>query len=141
MSKSLVDELLAEDTTGTETIITNEGAAPANTDAELPLDEEMAMRRMASALSALDNDAVVGVLQEQNIIVHLNRQSKTNNLANRQALLLAKAKGDPLYAKYARANGIRLQIRELIHRKYGAKAISRARQLMSGTAVQPMAKK
>ncbi len=130
MSKTLVDQLLAEEAV----------AVPA-TEADLPLDEDMSMRRMAAAFSALETDAVVTALQEQNIIVHLNRQSKTNNLANRQALLLAKAKNDPLYAKYAKFNGIRLQLRELIHRKYGSKAISRARQLMAGTTPPPMTKK
>lgn len=109
-----------------------EAAGAEGAEVSLPLDEDMAMRRMAAAFSILDSDTTAGALQEQNIIVHMNRQSKTNNLAHRQALLLAKAKGDPLYAKYSKYNGIRLQIRELLYRKYGSKAVSRARQLMSG---------
>ena len=93
------------------------------------------MRRMAAAMNALDPEADAEVLQEQQNIVRLNRQAKTNNLAHRQALLLAKAKNDPLYAKYAKFNGVRLQIREIIYRKYGSKAIARARQLVSGLGV------
>ena len=136
MTKSLVDQLLDEE----QTVEGIGGAAPAGTEnadtTELPLDEDMAMRKIAAAYSILDSDEGVTALQEQNIIVHLNRQSKTNNLAHRQALLLAKAKNDPLYAKYAKYNGIRLQLRELIYRKYGSKAVSRARALMSGVGAK-----
>ena len=119
---SLIDNLLGDDIkSGTE-----------NEESTLQLDEELAMRRMAAAMNALDPEADAEVLQEQQNIVRLNRQAKTNNLAHRQALLLAKAKNDPLYAKYAKFNGIRLQIREVIYRKYGSKAIARARQLVAG---------
>jgi hypothetical protein len=119
---TLVDELLAEE----------QKSAQISEESALQLDEDLAMRKMAAALGALDPEAAPEVLQEQQNIVRLNRQAKTNNLAHRQALLLAKAKNDPLYAKYAKFNGIRLQIREVIYRKYGSKAIARARQLMSG---------
>jgi hypothetical protein len=134
MSTKLLQDLLAE--TAVQT-----GAPGAAPEVELPLDEELAMRKMAGAFQALDEEVVIKALSEQNIIVHLNRQAKTNNLAHRQALLLAKAKGDALYAKYAKYNGIRLQLRELIHRKYGSKAVARARQFMQGAVPQPMAKK
>lgn len=123
---SLIDHLLGEDS---EVDTTREGMTE---ESALQLDEELAMRRMAAALNVLDPEADAEVLQEQQNIVRLNRQAKTNNLAHRQALLLAKAKNDPLYAKYAKFNGIRLQIREVIYRKYGSKAIARARQLVSG---------
>lgn len=107
----------------------------------LQLDEELAMRRMAAAMNVIDPESSDTVLQEQQNIIRLNRQAKTNNLAHRQALLLAKAKNDPLYAKYAKFNGVRLQIREVIYRKYGSKAIARARQLMAGvTGTKPAAK-
>lgn len=119
---SLIDNLLGDDVKPTTE----------NEESTLQLDEELAMRRMAAAMNALDPEADTEVLQEQQNIVRLNRQAKTNNLAHRQALLLAKAKNDPLYAKYAKFNGVRLQIREIIYRKYGSKAIARARQLVSG---------
>ena len=126
---SLVDQLLGDQSASAAENMSEETA--------LQLDEELAMRRMAAAMNALDPEASEEVLQEQQNIVRLNRQAKTNNLAHRQALLLAKAKNDPLYAKYAKFNGIRLQIREVIYRKYGSKAIARARQLMSGIGVAP----
>ena len=122
---SLIDNLLGDDIKSTTE----------NEDSTLQLDEELAMRRMAAAMNALDPETDAEVLQEQQNIVRLNRQAKTNNLAHRQALLLAKAKNDPLYAKYAKFNGIRLQIREIIYRKYGSKAIARARQLVSGLGI------
>lgn len=122
---SLIDNLLGDDIMSTTE----------NEDSTLQLDEELAMRRMAAAMNALDPEADADVLQEQQNIVRLNRQAKMNNLAHRQALLLAKAKNDPLYAKYAKFNGVRLQIREIIYSKYGSKAIARARQLVSGLGV------
>ena len=122
---SLIDNLLGDDIKSTTE----------NDESTLQLDEELAMRRMAAAMNALDPETDAEVLQEQQNIVRLNRQAKTNNLAHRQALLLAKAKNDPLYAKYAKFNGIRLQIREIIYRKYGSKAIARARQLVSGLGI------
>ena len=122
---SLIDNLLGDDNKSTTE----------NEESTLQLDEELAMRRMAAAMNALDPEADAEVLQEQQNIIRLNRQAKTNNLAHRQALLLAKAKSDPLYAKYAKFNGVRLQIREIIYRKYGSKAIARARQLVSGLGV------
>ena len=122
---SLIDNLLGDDI---KPITENE-------ESTIQLDEELAMRRMAAAMNALDPEADAEVLQEQQNIVRLNRQAKTNNLAHRQALLLAKAKNDPLYAKYAKFNGVRLQIREIIYRKYGSKAIARARQLVSGLGI------
>ena len=124
---SLIDNLLGDDIKSTTE----------NEESTLQLDEELAMRRMAAAMNALDPEADAEVLQEQQNIVRLNRQAKTNNLAHRQALLLAKAKNDPLYAKYAKFNGVRLQIREIIYRKYGSKAIARARQLLSGIGSGP----
>ena len=122
---SLIDNLLGDDIK----------SPTENEESTLQLDEELAMRRMAAAMNALDPEADAEVLQEQQNIVRLNRQAKTNNLAHRQALLLAKAKNDPLYAKYAKFNGVRLQIREIIYRKYGSKAIARARQLVSGLGI------
>ena len=110
-----------------------EGGAAAEGEDEEMMDEGVELTRMAEALNTISPEDVGGNLQEQVNIVRLNRQAKINNLAHRQALLLARAKNDPLYAKYAKFNGVRLQIRELIYKKYGSKALARARQLVSST--------
>ena len=110
----------------------------AEAETSIPLDEDAAMQRIAIALNALD--AEEDFLSESQSIIKLNKQAKTNNLAHRQALLLAKSKNDPMYAKYAKFNGIRLQIREVIYRKYGSKALSRARQLMAGNGTSNVKK-
>ena len=126
MTQKLLDDLLGDS-----------GSAEATE--KLPLDEEVSMQRIAIALNALDaeqND----LLSEGQTIIKLNKQAKTNSLAHRQALLLAKSKNDPLYAKYAKFNGIRLQIREIIYRKYGSKALARARQLMTSNGTSNVKK-
>jgi hypothetical protein len=127
---SLVNQLLSE-----ESEIDMKTASHLNENEEsLLLDEEVAMRRMAIAMNAADGEIDETMLSEAKSIIKLNRQAKTNNLAHRAALLMAKGKNDPVYTKYAKFNGIRLQLREIIYRKYGSKAIARARALMSGTA-------
>lgn len=103
------------------------------------LEENLSMRRMGTLLATLEEGVTAEQLNETMNIIRLNKQAKTLNLAHRQALLMAKAKNDPLYAKYAKFNGLRLTIRDALFKKYGSKAQQRARQLMAGTA-KPVAK-
>lgn len=98
------------------------------------LDESAALRGIAECLNVLQEGTTEEELNEAMNIVRLNKQSKMTNLAHRTALVLAKNARDPLYDKYAKFNGIRLQLRDQIFKKYGSKANVRARQLMSGTA-------
>ena len=98
------------------------------------LDEEIALNRMATAFNILSEEHSEMDLSEAVSIVRLNKQAKTSALAARTALLLAKQKGDVLYQKYAKHNGLRLQLRSQIFKKYGAKANQRARALMQGVA-------
>lgn len=107
-------------------------------DTEISTNEEMALRKMATMLNVLDESVTEEQLYEAVNIIRLNKQSKTLNLAHRTALLMAKAKGDPLYKSYAKFNGLRLKLREKIFAKYGSKANSRARALMAGSTVQPL---
>lgn len=99
-------------------------------DSDDMLDEEIQFRALAEALNSLSED----ILTEGLNVVRLNRQTKTANLASRMAIVLARSAQDPLYAKYAKFNGIRLALRDQIYKKYGSKAAARARNLMSGTA-------
>ena len=116
------------------------GAEAKNADDGIGLDEETSLRGMAEVLRVLDESATEEQLHEAMNIIRLNKQSKTTNLAHRTALVMARQANDPLYMKYAKFNGIRLSLRELIFKKYGAKAASRARQLLSGTA-KPLVRK
>lgn len=103
-------------------------------ESEITLDEEVAMNKMAAALNVFDSEENSEKILEQVSIVRLNRAAKTSSLASRQALLMAKAKLDPLYEKYAKFNGIRLSLREMIYKKYGSRALQRARKLISATS-------
>lgn len=89
-----------------------------------PINEEAEFMRMALSLQ----------LNEQVNIVRLNKQTKTNSLANRMALMIARANKDPMYTKYAKLNGARLAIRSVIYNKYGSKALQRARAIMNKAA-------
>lgn len=80
-------------------------------------------------------------LTEQVNIVRLNKQSKLLNLTNRTAIILARKNSDSLYAKYAKANALRLQYRADIVKKYGTKAASYARKLMAKASTAVGAKK
>lgn len=117
----MLQNLLSEQT-GVQPEVVQEG---------ITFDEDLAMRKMAAAFTLLEGEASPEILAEQQTIIRLNRQAKTNNLAHRQAILLAKSKNDPLYAKYAKFNGIRLELRSRIYAKYGSKALVRARQLVA----------
>lgn len=99
---------------------------------DLDLSEEAALEEFAHMQE---------VITEQMNIVRLNRQAKLLNLTNRTALVLAKQNKDPLFAKYARFNSLRLQIRSKIVKKYGAKAAARARSLTSKAATSAPPKK
>lgn len=109
-------------------------------DKEEDLEEEMSLRGMAEVFRVLDENATEEQLHEAMNIIRMNKQSKTTNLAHRTALVMSRQANDPLYIKYAKFNGLRLQIRATIFKKYGAKAASRARQMMSGTA-KPLTRK
>jgi hypothetical protein len=128
MSNALIQDLLGD--AAAKTAISEE---------QHTFDGDAEMTAMAEALNALGETE--GTLSEQMNIVRLNRQAKMNNMANRQALLLARAKNDPLYAKYAKFNGIRLLLRAQIYKKYGSKAVVRARQLLAGVGGAGAAKK
>ena len=103
--------------------------------------EESALYRMAAALNVFNEGITAEELNEQMSIVRLNRQAKTANLAARAALLMARSNNDPLYQKYAKFNGMRLQLKAAIFKKYGTKANARARAMISGATVQPLNKR
>ena len=90
-----------------------------------PINEEAEFMRMAISMQQMNEAAN---------IVRLNKQTKTNSLANRMALMIARANKDPLYTKYAKLNGARLALRSLIYNKYGSKALKRARAIMEKAA-------
>jgi hypothetical protein len=98
-----------------------------NRETGLPLNEHMALSQLALAFKETDD---TGALNEQMNIVRLNKAAKIANQTSRTALLLAKNANDPLYAKYAKFNGLRLQIRAQIFKKYNSKATSIARKLV-----------
>ena len=93
-------------------------------EATLDIDDEQALQALAEAMD---------VVTEGVNIVRLNRQTKLLNLTNRSALVLAKRANDPLFAKYAKFNKVRRDIRDQIVKKYGAKATSYARKVMTST--------
>jgi hypothetical protein len=94
------------------------------------LDEEVRFRALAKVFNSLEEE----VLSEGLNVVKLNRQTKAANLASRMAIVLARSAQDPLYTKYAKFNGIRLALRDQIYKKYGSRAASRARDIMSGVS-------
>ena len=71
------------------------------------------------------------MLAEQMNIVRLNKQTRLLNLTNRSAIILAKRANDTLYAKYAKFNAMRLEMRAQIVKKYGSRAASYARKIMA----------
>lgn len=133
MSKSLVDELLSEQ--GKSGIKPEDESSEmkkglADSDDDEMLDEEVRFRALAKVFNSLEEE----VLTEGLNVVKLNRQTKTANLASRMAIVLARTAQDPLYTKYAKFNGIRLALRDQIYKKYGSRAASRARDIMSGAS-------
>lgn len=105
---------------------------------EYQLDEAVgdeALVRMAAAFNLLESDfssATPEALTEMQTIVRLNKQAKTAGLTVRSALVIARSKSDPLFAKYARFSALKRQYRDQIVKKYGNMAAQRARKLLSG---------
>ena len=94
-------------------------------EAVLTVSEEAALTAFVEATMELE----AGLLSEQQTIVRLNRQAKVASYTTRTALILAKRANDTLYAKYAKFNKMRLDLRGLIVKKYGTKAAAIARRL------------
>lgn len=94
-------------------------------EAVLTVSEEAALTAFVEATMELE----AGLLSEQQTIVRLNRQAKVASYTTRTALILAKRANDTLYAKYAKFNKMRLDLRDLIVKKYGTKASAIARRL------------
>ncbi|WP_368880298.1 hypothetical protein [Proteus mirabilis] len=82
----------------------------------------------------LSEDMSHEALQEARNIVRLNKRTRLNNLTTRTALVMARRKKDPLFAKYAKFNTLRLGLRARIVKKYGSRAMSYSRKLMSRTS-------
>ena len=93
-----------------------------------PLDEAALLQY---ALSMDAYEAQTSGLSEQLNIVRLNRQTKLLNLSNRTSIMLDRKTNDPLYAKFNKFNSLRLKFRAAIVKKYGVRASSYARKLMS----------
>lgn len=93
--------------------------------------EEAALEKYAMALNQMGDEET---LTEQKNIVRLNRQSRLLNMTNRTAIVMARKSNDNLYKKYAKFNALRLQYRAQIVKKYGSKAASYARKLLSRSA-------
>lgn len=92
--------------------------------------EEAALEMYAMSLNQMGDDTD-DTLTEQKNIVRLNRQSRLLNMTNRTAIVMARKSNDNLYKKYAKFNALRLQYRAQIVKKYGSKAASYARKLLS----------
>ena len=69
-------------------------------------------------------------LEEARNIVKLNKQARLASLTTNTALTLARRANDPAYRKWEKAAIIRRQQREIIERKFGAKARTTARALL-----------
>jgi len=123
-SQADLDAATAADLLKGDTVINGEEQAELSEDATMTLDDEELLATLSEAYE---------VVSEQMNIVRLNRQTKLLNLTNRSALILAKRAGDPLFTKYSKFNKIRRDIRAQIVKKYGAKATSYARKVMSNT--------
>lgn len=123
-TNSLVQQLLeatpaaADDQTENEIISADDGTAEIE-DGSL---EEAALLEFANGQE---------MLAEQMNIVRLNKQTRLLNLTNRSAIILAKRANDTLYAKYAKFNAMRLELRAQIVKKYGSRAASYARKIMA----------
>lgn len=83
----------------------------------------------AAALARLSESAPE-VLVEMQSIVRLNQQAKLDSLTVRSALLIARQKKDPVFAKYAKAADLKRKLRGLIVQKYQGSARTTARKLL-----------
>ena len=70
-------------------------------------------------------------LTEAQTIVRLNRNDKLAGLQARAALVIAQQRKDPLFARYAKVAEAKRRLRELIYKKYGTQAASKARTLLA----------
>lgn len=77
-------------------------------------------------------------LTEAQNIVKLNTQAKLTNLTVRSALVIARAKKDPLFAKYAKASALKRQLREQIMAKYAGQARTTARRILANAGRKNM---
>ena len=115
----------------------DDGASDASDEELDPLDEA-ALLEYAQSLNAYEEQTAG--LSEQLNIVRLNRQTKLLNLSNRSALMMARKASDPLYAKFNKFNSLRLKFRAAIVKKYGSRASSYARKVMSKAGTSSGAK-
>jgi len=76
-------------------------------------------------------------LNERNIM-KLDKKAKLNQFSMRSATIIAREKNDPLYKKMSFYRRKFLEYRELIRKKYGTKAIQRAKlAVRTGQLVDP----
>ena len=122
----------------TDELLTGQNISGQNEDihGEYQLEEhltEAALERLAVAFNLLESEISadnVEALREQQTIVRLNRDAKISALTTRSALVMARGKNDPLFAKYARFSALKRQFRDMIVKKYGNMAAQRARTLV-----------
>lgn len=98
---------------------------------ELSMQEEANLEALAEAF----------MLAEETKIIRLNKESQIANLTGRSALILARRAKDPLFAKYAKFNSLRLQIKKQIQKKYASKALQYGRKLYANAQRNKMNKK
>ena len=103
------------------------GHETSTSDDQEPVAEDLALTEMEEL--ALTGLAEAFVLSEATKIIRLTRESQIANLTGRSALILARRAKDPLFDKYARFNGLRLQVKAQIQKKYASKAVQYGRKL------------
>jgi len=62
--------------------------------------------------------------------VRISKTQKRSRLAGREAIRIAKAKGDPMYFKYRKFRNAALELKRRLMMKYGRKGMQMARQEM-----------
>lgn len=86
-------------------------------------------------LTELEEEALAGLayaqmtLEEETKIIRLTKDSQISNLTGRASLILARRAKDPLYAKYAHFNSLRLDLKKRISAKYASKSVMYARKI------------
>lgn len=104
-------------------------------EAECSEDEFSAIMENASyemALYGLIDDADQA-MEAMKTIVKMNKKDKFSAIERRAAVRLAKKAKDPAYTKYAKGRTMMLENREIIYRKYGAKAKTEAKQIIQNS--------
>jgi hypothetical protein len=84
------------------------------------------------------HEATTGNLHEAQNVVRLNNQAKMSSLTVRSALVIAQQKKDPLFAKYAKAAGLKRKLRTAIVKKYSGQATITARKLLANAGKRNM---